>query len=481
MNTQLLKNKFRKISLLTSILFCLSLVQVKAVIVTVSVNATAFSPATFNCQVGDIIHWFQGSGTHTTTSVSIPTGATAWNAPIDGTNTSFDYLVLFPGTYTYKCTPHGFTGTFTVGTVPINSTHLVSVESDMFSPDTVNCFVGDSVKWQLVSMVHTTTSLTQPVGAASWNAPIVAATPTFSYAVTVPGLYTYECTPHGFTGGIVATAVPQTSHIVFVNGGSFTPSSLSIPLGDTIIWVWSGTGSHTTTSQALGIPAGAAPWDNPIDAGNLSFFYVPTVLGTYNYLCTPHGFTGQFTVTSSSNTQVVTVNSNSFSPTSVNCAVGDTIKWQLAPEAHTTTSTTIPTGANPWDAVIIAATPTFIYKVTVAGTYHYKSTGETFTGVIIATPPPIGMENNTMNSSVSIYPNPVKSSFSLKYAITSESEVDISVYNLLGNKTDTFFTGNKASGNYEESFSVSDKYAPGIYFIRLKSDEKVTTLKLVIL
>ena len=35
------------------------------------------------------------------------------------------------------------------------------------------------------------------------------------------------------------------------------------------------------------IPSGAAMWSAPIDAGNLSFEYVVTVVGNYYYVCHP--------------------------------------------------------------------------------------------------------------------------------------------------------------------------------------------------
>jgi plastocyanin len=78
---------------------------------------------------------------------------------------------------------------------------------------------------------------------------------------------------------------------------SFTPSDATIQLGDTIKFTWVN-GSHTTTSTT--IPAGAAAWDNPMNAANTTFIYVPAVAGVYSYKCTPHaamGHVGKFTVT----------------------------------------------------------------------------------------------------------------------------------------------------------------------------------------
>lgn len=88
-----------------------------------------------------------------------------------------------------------------------------------------------------------------------------------------------------------------TTQIVNVQNFSFAPSSFTINLGDTVKWVWI-SGVHTTTSTT--IPSGAANWNhdiNPSPANN-SFIYVPSVAGTYNYLCDIHPaqMPGSFTV-----------------------------------------------------------------------------------------------------------------------------------------------------------------------------------------
>ena len=52
--------------------------------------------------------------------------------------------------------------------------------------------------------VSTTTSLTIPAGAVSWNSDINPGMPFFAYQVLVEGVYDYECTPHGFVGNFTA-------------------------------------------------------------------------------------------------------------------------------------------------------------------------------------------------------------------------------------------------------------------------------------
>lgn len=83
----------------------------------VSVNNFTFSPASFTINIGDTIKWVYAAGTHTTTSLTIPAGAAAWDHPINSSSTTFTYVPTKTGAYNYKCTFHfamGMQGNFTV-------------------------------------------------------------------------------------------------------------------------------------------------------------------------------------------------------------------------------------------------------------------------------------------------------------------------------------------------------------------------------
>jgi plastocyanin len=90
---------------------------------TVHVANFQFTPATVNAVIGDKIKWVWDAGTHTTTSVTIPSGAASWNKPIDASHTSFTYKLTVAGTYNYQCNFHaafGMVGTITVtGALPV--------------------------------------------------------------------------------------------------------------------------------------------------------------------------------------------------------------------------------------------------------------------------------------------------------------------------------------------------------------------------
>ncbi|HET6244730.1 MAG: T9SS type A sorting domain-containing protein [Bacteroidetes bacterium] len=98
-------------------MLCLILVfSAKATIHQVNVADFSFSPSSLpSVFVGDTVRWTWSGGSHTTTSTSVPTGASSWDNPMNSTNTSFDYKVTHVGTYNYQCSFHiaSMAGSFT--------------------------------------------------------------------------------------------------------------------------------------------------------------------------------------------------------------------------------------------------------------------------------------------------------------------------------------------------------------------------------
>ena len=101
-------------------------------------------------------------------------------------------------------------------TITANATvHTVQVANFSFTPDTVNAVVGDTILWQWVSGTHTTTSLSEPTGAASWSSPMTSSVQTFQYKLTVAGTYSYECLMHPsqMTGTLTVTNAASVTEV----------------------------------------------------------------------------------------------------------------------------------------------------------------------------------------------------------------------------------------------------------------------------
>jgi plastocyanin len=105
-----------KISLLITIAFSVLMLNVaKATIYTVEVADFSFTPNALNINSGDTVRWIWVSGTHTTTSTSVPSGASTWNNSMTSSNTQFQMKFTVSGNYNYHCSIHTMmTGTITV-------------------------------------------------------------------------------------------------------------------------------------------------------------------------------------------------------------------------------------------------------------------------------------------------------------------------------------------------------------------------------
>src|SRR5450432_3626668 len=106
--------------LLTLLISSAFISQNQATTIPVTAADFTFSPTSFNCNVGDTVHFMWVNGTHTTTSTAVPSGADSWNAPIQSSAQTFDYVVKVAGTYNFQCNFHvsiGMTGTFTAAAV----------------------------------------------------------------------------------------------------------------------------------------------------------------------------------------------------------------------------------------------------------------------------------------------------------------------------------------------------------------------------
>lgn len=90
-------------------------------------------------------------------------------------------------------------------------------------------------------------------------------------------------------GALASLASAQTTHVVNQTGFQFVPDTLTIAVGDTVQWVWSG-GPHTVTSGAPCTPDGL--FDMPLTAGSPVASFTFTSAGSFEYFCLPHCLIG---------------------------------------------------------------------------------------------------------------------------------------------------------------------------------------------
>ncbi|MGW1077890.1 cupredoxin domain-containing protein [Streptomyces sp. NPDC002537] len=77
-----------------------------------------------------------------------------------------------------------------------------------------------------------------------------------------------------------------TTHTVRIHNLAFDPQSLSVAVGDTVVWVNQDSDDHTTTSDNNGNTG----WDSGVLHTNQSFPHTFGVAGTFRYHCAIHEF-----------------------------------------------------------------------------------------------------------------------------------------------------------------------------------------------
>jgi plastocyanin len=108
------------------------------------------------------------------------------------------------------------------------------------------------------------------------------------------------------SGGKDMVAAPMTWNVAVGPGGSFSfsPSTLTIRVGDTVVWTWM-TSGHTVTSGSGCVannvfcsPNDVGCGNNPSNAG-FTYSHTFNTIGTFPYFCVPHcgaGMIGTITV-----------------------------------------------------------------------------------------------------------------------------------------------------------------------------------------
>jgi plastocyanin len=82
----------------------------------------------------------------------------------------------------------------------------------------------------------------------------------------------------------------QTSQSITVSSNKFTPSSLTITVGDEVIWT-NTQGSHNVNGQKSTFPNNPVSFGNEVGSG-WTYKFTFSTAGTYDYQCDPHGAMG---------------------------------------------------------------------------------------------------------------------------------------------------------------------------------------------
>jgi PKD repeat protein len=86
-------------------------------------------------------------------------------------------------------------------------------------------------------------------------------------------------------------------------------------------------------------------------------------------------------------------------------------------------------------------------------------------------------ENNIENT-ISVYPNPTNNKSTVEYFSTSNNDINIELFNILGKKVSTVYSGAVSIGNNKFEINM-ENFPKGIYIVKVSDESGMHTIKLI--
>jgi plastocyanin len=177
---------------------------------------------------------------------------------------------------------------------------------------------------------------------------------------------------------------------------------------------------------------------------------------------------------------VVQVTDYFFTPSNFVATTGDTIHWMWIEGGHTTTSTTIPAGADTWDSPLVSSLPTFDYVVTVAGDYDYICTPHISMGMSgsFTVVNPTGLEELS-SPSLALHKSYLANGELMLEFTAPQEQVTIQLFDITGQRVYVEKIPLANTGLIKHSIPVAT-LPSGIYIINLMTSNDQRTSRIVI-
>lgn len=174
-------------------------------------------------------------------------------------------------------------------------------------------------------------------------------------------------------------------------------------------------------------------------------------------------------------TYMIEVENDEFSPTILIVNVGDTLVWVWDEGIHTSTSTLIPAGADPWSYQIDQQQTIGIYIVTVPGSYDYQCNYHASMGMLgHFTANSTTNISETQNKPV-VLSNLLNESMVINFPVAGKYSIDLIA--LTGKRVKTI--EHNAMGLSTESFSI-EGLSKGIYVLNISDGRKTFSTRVIV-
>ena len=137
----------------------------------------------------------------------------------------------------------------------------------------------------------------------------------------------------------------------------------------------------------------------------------------------------------------------------------------------------------------IPAPPNGIYHLDVPFSFNYANTtaatGATDGGQLgdrnWTASPDVGIPTaKSFHNTINVYPNPASSYVNVEFDIKTRTLVQMEVYNMVGKNVYTIVNEIYPSGSHELNWNLSGKLEAGIYLLRMKAGNKISSSKMIV-
>lgn len=345
---------------------------------------------------------------------------------------------------------------------------VVTVANFQFSPSSLpSVSPGDTIRWEWVSGIHTTTSTSVPGGASTWDAPIDATNTVFEYPTTAAGTYNYNCMHHpSMTGSFTVTGVLPTLNVTPTNQ-NVTAAAGNTSFTVTSNWNWtastpatwctvtpSGTGNGTITANYTE--------NTSVNQRVASITVVVTGIPSQVVTVTQAGAARQLAVAPPSQNVTIPAGTTDFTVTSnSDWTASSNSTWCTVPSSGTGNGTLTATyTTNPGTPRVATITVTVTGLTPQQVTVNQDGT----TGIAL-----------TNANTFQVYPNPTSGQITILTGESTGKVDDLKVMDITGK---TIFS-NVVNSGQQYNIDLSS-YPGGYYFVRVTSDTGILTRKVVL-
>jgi plastocyanin len=180
-------------------------------------------------------------------------------------------------------------------------------------------------------------------------------------------------------------------------------------------------------------------------------------------------------------THTITQQGLSFAPEQLTVEVGDVILFQWTSGNHTTTSSSVPAGADTWDALLTSGMQTFEYTVTTEGAYEYVCTPHASAGMVGEFTAVLSSNTRTQVAA-NLSVNAGTSANGQLFVELNNATTDMATVTLVditGRNVATLHHGAIADADFTIRHDIA-AIQRGIYFVRFQEGARVVTRKVLV-